>query len=113
MKFAQLQIGQRFRYQDKVYRKATPLMAAIDGEDRQKLIPRSAVIEPMDAQPAEAAPVPAGKIPLAQLDQAMNQLASEINDIISESGLNAGEVNAVLRQMQAAFLKTRRHLNLP
>lgn len=45
MKFTQLQVGQRFVYQGKTYRKATPLLADVeDGADR-RLIARSALGE--------------------------------------------------------------------
>ena len=51
MKFTQLQIGQRFLYQGKTYRKATPLMADLVDREGQRLIPRSAPVEPLDAAP--------------------------------------------------------------
>jgi len=113
MKFSQLQIGQRFRYRGTTYRKASPLMAVAEGEEKQQLIPRSAGIQALDTPPPASKPATPTEIPVAQLDRAMAQLANEINTIISESGMNAGEASGLLRQLQAAFLKTRRNLNLP
>jgi len=113
MKFTQLQMGQRFRYQGKVFSKITPLMAQAEGADNQKLIPRSASVEPLGTPSEQATPQGPSEIPVAQLDRAMNALACDINDIITESGLNAEETGNVLRQLQSAFLKTRRILNLP
>lgn len=47
MKFTQLPIGARFRYQDRLYSKTSPLAAS--GEDgAQRLIPRSAVVQPAE-----------------------------------------------------------------
>jgi hypothetical protein len=113
MKFTQVPLGQRFRYQDRIFRKVAPLMASLDGEDKQQLIPRSAIVEPLDVPPDMAETETPENIPVAQLDRAMTGLARDINEIISESGLNAEEVNTVMRQLQTAFHKTRRNLNLP
>jgi len=112
MKFTGLQIGQRFRYQGKTYRKATPLTATAEGEEQKKLIPRSALVEALDARPDPVPTSAARDIPVATLDRAMNELASDINEIIAESGLNAEQASSLSRQLQAAFLKTRHHLNL-
>jgi hypothetical protein len=111
MKFTQLQIGQRFLYQGKTYRKVTPLMAdPVDGEG-QRLIPRSAIVEPLDATPPPAQ-LPED-IPLAQIDRAMHRLSADINQILADSGLDAESVNALSREMQGAFVRCRHTLNLP
>ena len=113
MKFSQIRIGQRFRYNGQVYRKATPLMANPENGEQQRLIPRSAIIELLDGPPPEPESVAPDQIPVARLDPVMAQLAGEINDIIAESGLNAGQVNSILRRLQTAFSKARHNLNLP
>ncbi len=46
MKFTQLVIGARFRYQGEVYSKCGPLAASAAG-GAQRMIPRSAVVEPL------------------------------------------------------------------
>ena len=111
MKFTELQIGQRFLYQGKTYRKTTPLMAdPVDGAG-QRLIPRSAAVEPLDA--AASPPALPGDIPLAQIDRAMHRLSADINQILADSGLDAQKVNALLRELQGAFVRCRHTLNLP
>jgi hypothetical protein len=47
MKFHQLPIGSRFRYQERDYCKTSPL-AATDSTGGQRMIPRSAVVAPVD-----------------------------------------------------------------
>jgi len=55
MKFAQLPIGSRFRYQDRIYHKTSPLAAGSD-DGGQRIIPRSAGVEPLDAAAPDDAP---------------------------------------------------------
>ena len=111
MKFTQLQIGQRFLYQGKTYRKATPLMADPADGAGQRLIPRSAAVEPLDAA-APPTELP-GEIPLTQIDRAMHRLSADINQVLADSGLDAQQVNALLRELQGAFMRCRHTLNLP
>jgi hypothetical protein len=55
MKFPQLPPGQRFRWQGAVYRKAGPLTAHAEADGALGMIPRSAVVEPLqDGAPAAA-----------------------------------------------------------
>ncbi len=113
MKFTQLRIGQPFRHKGQVYRKTSPLMAEIENDGQQRLIPRSADVEPVDAQLAQTVAEAPVNIPVTQLDRAMQQLAGDINDIIAESGLDAAQVSRLLRQLQTAFVKARHNLDLP
>ena len=111
MKFAQLQIGQRFSYRDTTYRKATPLMADIVDGEGQRLIPRSASVRPLGAAPPP--PEPQEPVPLAQLDRAMRQLASDMEQALGDSGLEAGTADKLLRELQGALVRCRQNLNLP
>jgi hypothetical protein len=111
MKFAQLSIGLRFRYQDREYRKTSPLMAEPEGEGAARLIPRSADVFPLDAVP-EPAEAPT-EIALGELNRAMARLADEINDIIADSGLDAQQASHLARQLQQAFERARQTLRLP
>jgi len=111
MKFTELQIGQRFLYRGKAYRKATALMADPAEGEGQRLIPRSAPVEPLDAAaPPRELP---GEIPLAQIDHAMNRLSADIRQVLADSGLDVDSVNALLRKLQGAFVRCRHDLNLP
>ena len=61
MKFHQLRLGERFRFQGAVLRKVSPLKAAFedDTEGRQRLIPRSAeVVSVAQDETSEAATLP-------------------------------------------------------
>ena len=58
MKFPQLPPGARFRWQGDVYRKIGPMTARAEAGAGERLIPRSAVVEPVadgatSAQPAD------------------------------------------------------------
>jgi hypothetical protein len=49
MKFSQLQVGQRFRFRNTVYTKTGPIQAMAEGGLKVQMIPRSAVVEEVDA----------------------------------------------------------------
>jgi hypothetical protein len=49
MKFHQLPLQGRFHYQGKIYRKVSPLQAHCEADATQRLVPRSAVVTPIDA----------------------------------------------------------------
>ena len=57
MRFHQLEPGARFRYRNEVFVKKTPLVAIQESSGQQKLIPKSADIEPLDS-PVSASPSP-------------------------------------------------------
>ena len=40
-KFGQLRPGQRFLWQDKIWQKTSPLLASAEGEEEQRIVPRS------------------------------------------------------------------------
>jgi len=50
MKFPHLPIGQRFRFQDKLYTKVGPLTASEEGSGNNRLMMKSAEVEPLDIQ---------------------------------------------------------------
>jgi hypothetical protein len=55
MKFPQLPPGQRFRWRGTVYRKSGPLTAHAEADGAATMVPRSAVVEPLqDGAPAAA-----------------------------------------------------------
>jgi len=110
MKFSLVPVGQGFRYQGQTYHKVSPLMASAEDGKNQRLIPRSAEVEPLGE--VAAPPRAPEQLPTAQVDQAMQTLAGDINNIVSDSGLDAETVNALLRQLQVAFMQCRRNLNL-
>lgn len=113
MKFSQLPIGQSFRYQGQVYQKTSPLMASAEDAKEPRLIARSALVEPLEAEAGSAsATLPPDKIPREQLDQAMNELAQALNQILQHSGLKDDALNQTLGHIQQAMLRTRQQLKL-
>ncbi|MEW5788560.1 MAG: hypothetical protein AB1899_11975 [Pseudomonadota bacterium] len=55
MKFQQLPLGARFEYEGKIYVKSGPLTASSQ-TGGQKMIPRFAVLRPLDGQPPPPVP---------------------------------------------------------
>ncbi len=56
-RFSLLPVGARFAWEDAVYIKVNPLLAAEEKSNRQRMVPKSAVVEPLDvgANPAPEA----------------------------------------------------------
>jgi hypothetical protein len=112
MKFSQLPIGTRFRFEDKLYLKRTPLQAdPVDGGAR-RLIPRSARVEPLGDTPRRPAPAAREPIPVAQLTTVMDALGGELADIITHSGLDAEATQSALERLRRAFEQARQRLGL-
>lgn len=55
MKFPQLPVGARFEYEGRVYVKTGPISAASE-QGGQRMIPRHAVLRPVDGTPEPAPP---------------------------------------------------------
>lgn len=55
MKFHQLPLGARFEFQGERYRKSAPLLATAETSGTQRVIPRSAVISPLESPALEPA----------------------------------------------------------
>ena len=62
MKLQHLAIGARFEYDGKIFVKTGPLTASSD-QGGQQIIPRYAVLRPLDGRTAQASPAPAGPSP--------------------------------------------------
>lgn len=50
LRFAQLPVGARFRWQQRCYRKVSPLEATDPETDGRRLVPRSTKVEPLDEE---------------------------------------------------------------
>ncbi len=72
MKFQQLPLGARFEFEGRVYVKVGPMAASAEDGGGQRLIPRWAVLKPLDGA-AGATP----KRPARQLDEAAVTAAFE------------------------------------
>lgn len=116
MKFHQLRLGARFRYQDKVLRKVSPLRGAGETDETQRLIPRSAEVTVLDDDgKAVAARLPdklAGasvQAAIAQFliacEQAINHAEPALSDVQQAQLLQA--VNAAGNDLMARLGVTR------
>jgi len=113
MKFSQLTIGQRFAWQGQTWVKSTPLQADPVEGGKRRLVPRSATVEPLEAESeADTPPARPSQVPLERLEQALDTFGRELSDIVTGSGLDAEASAQALRQMQKAFARLRHRLDL-
>lgn len=77
MKFPQLAEGARFRWRGQLYRKTGPMVAQADAGDERKLIPRSAVVEPVDDTRSPPAR-PATGLAAAEVEAALAVLVRDL-----------------------------------
>jgi len=98
MKIHQLPIGARFRFEGEEYAKTGPLVGTRTQDGRQRLIPRHAVLEPLDA--FADAPAPKGAT-LARADvlAAFESFAAECALMVGDEG------RAALSAARERFLK--------
>ncbi|MDH5179660.1 MAG: hypothetical protein OEZ39_18155 [Gammaproteobacteria bacterium] len=104
MKFVQVDDGQQFEYQGKIYTKKGPMMA-VDATGASKLIPRSADVTPASGQTMSkpATPDPSRQIAVQQVLAAFDRF------YVSCESLARGEDQAVAQKLEEArqtFLQT-------
>lgn len=103
MKFTQLALGARFRYQGEVYCKSSPLAASGPG-GAQRMIPRSAAVEPL--QDGADAPPPRSPLRLALdayhsearqlLEQAADGSPDDLAELVRRLNLAYEQIGRVL-----------------
>ncbi len=80
MKFQMLPMGARFEYEGKVYLKTGPMTATAE-EGGQRIIPRFAVLKPLDAAVAATAR-PGRKLDEAAVQAAFDRFYAECADLL-------------------------------
>jgi hypothetical protein len=85
MKLQQLPMGARFEYQGAVYVKTGPMMAAAETGE-QKLIPRYAVLKPLDPMPPAADPKHARQLAEPAVLAAFDKFFVTCSRLVDESG---------------------------
>ena len=93
MKLEHLAIGARFEYQGKVFVKTGPLTAASEAGGQQ-MIPRYAVLRPLDPPPPEDKPGPRRKLDEAKVRAAFDEFyrtCFRITDDFSRPELEAAK----------------------
>jgi hypothetical protein len=84
MKFPQLPLGARFEYEGKVYVKAGPVTASAE-QGGQRLIPRYAVLKPLDGVVAQAMPGPGRKLDEAAVLAAFEEFYGACKSLVAET----------------------------
>lgn len=106
MKFQLLPLGARFEYEGKAYVKTGPLTAAGDGGG-QRMIPRHAVLKPLDGMPAEPPPRAGRKLDEATVRVALEAFHGEcarLLQAVAENPDQAETARAVLDAARQRFL---------
>lgn len=84
MKFTQLPIGARFEFEGKVYVKTGPVAAASE-QGGQRVIPRYAVLKPLDGAAPAAKPAPGRKLDEAAVLAAFEAFYADCARHVDES----------------------------
>jgi len=85
MKFLQLRPGTRFRYQDRVFRKTSPLKATDEADGTQRLIPRSAQVTALDEAGSEQASQLPETLPASAVEDALAALTDAVRLAVEQA----------------------------
>ena len=101
MKLQQLAIGARFEYEGAVYVKTGPLTAASE-EAGQRIIPRYAILRPLDAPAAESSPSSTkGRLEAVRVRTAFERFYESCERLVPENRRN--ELAEARQQFLAAI----------
>jgi hypothetical protein len=118
MKFYLLPVGQAFEYQGKRYTKSGPLTASLEGDGRNKLIPRSADVQATDSI-IQASPVE--QVEKLDKDRVVKYFTlfhdycigklDELSSTLSEQQLEAARsgINKAYQESLASILESDKH----
>ena len=106
MKFTQLSIGENFEYQDKQYRKVSPLIAACLDTNQQRMIPRSALIRPLSgtARLENSSAQVNPNLDAAIVAAAFEQYHAECLQWLQQEDKNIDDLREMLEQARQQFL---------
>lgn len=99
MKFQLLPLGARFEYEGKVYMKTGPLTAS--GEGGQRMIPRHAVLKPLDVVAAEP-PRASRKLDEAKVKAALEAFHGECARLLQSVAAQPEQAAAARAVLDAA-----------
>ncbi len=103
MKFQSFAVGARFEFEGKVYTKTGPLTAATE-EGGQRMIPRSALLKPLDA-PVEPSPRRGRKLDEVAVMNAFEAFHGECERLLAQAAGNAADPDAA--RMRMRWLQTQ------
>ncbi|MDD5389027.1 MAG: hypothetical protein PHD37_06760 [Gallionellaceae bacterium] len=104
MKFQLLPIGARFEFEGKVHVKTGPLTAASE-ESGQRLIPRSAVLKPLDGTVIEVPRPSELKLDETKVTAALDALHAECARLLRVVADDASQAQTALTELDAARLR--------
>lgn len=106
-KFSSLALGRRFSHGGGIYVKISPLLARAETDGASRMIPRSALVEALDAAASETPPVPAdpARAALADYHQAVLACLDTLADAPSPQ-----TVAAAREALSAAHARALRRL---
>ncbi|MDP2432861.1 MAG: hypothetical protein Q8O33_12620 [Pseudomonadota bacterium] len=100
MKFQLLPLGARFEYEGKTYVKTGPLTAA--GDDGQRMIPRHAVLKPLDGTPTDAPRRADRKLDETAVKAALEAFHGECSRLLQAVAENPDQAPAARAVLDAA-----------
>jgi len=107
MRFTQLPIGDHFEYDNERYSKTGPLTAVNLENNRQRMIPRSALVTPLSAT-TKSEPAPESDITLdtETIAAAFTRYHETCLQLLAENGTDATAIRQQLEQERKRFLAT-------
>ncbi len=106
MRFSKVTIGQSFLWQEKEYIKEGPLTAR-EREGKPRVIPRSAVVELVDADEPVATKVRPEVVATTTLLEALDRFYADCLRVLEKSAhgdLSADQLRSELERQKSAFL---------
>lgn len=109
MKFYEVAVGQRFRFQGAEYRKTTPLVSVNAETGASKLIARSATVELLEAldTPPGAASGSAGSLPTEAVRRAFETFYAHCEDCLERLSGEASERETAQARQQLEAARER------
>lgn len=101
MKFSLLPIGARFEFEGKVYVKTGPIAASTE-QGGQRMIPRYAVLRPLDGSAPVAAPRPPRILDQAAVLAAFEPFYRACGRVLDDAVEDDGRLDAARRELSSA-----------
>jgi hypothetical protein len=109
-KFHMLAIGQRFRWEDQMYRKVSPLLAVNEATGAQRMVPRAAVLQSLDGNPPT--PEPAAVLKAAGVATAIEAHLARCLRAVEAQHMPAETREALCRRVRRSAEELLRDLKL-
>jgi hypothetical protein len=104
-RFGELPVGATFLWRGNSHVKISPLLARMEGDSEQVLVPRSARVTLLASDPPTA-PAPAAGPPSAG---ALEQLHQDLVQLIRDLPLEPSQIQATLAEVQRLFRSLNNH----